>query len=528
MGDTVDYAQSILERAAGRDFMFWEFGHVIWRPLAYALFQLLPFVPSYFGYGAGAIVLLLMISWVGGLVSVLSLYGILTRVCQNTLAAIIAVVSLLLTHAFLNYLHTGTPYIPGLSLLLLGTYLLVRASEDGNRRLGIAFLAGASLAGAVLFWFPFVLAVPAALITAPLLSGFNKNRLQSTILTAMVCGGICLVVYSTIAVHIHIHNVSGFQEWMHRTARSTGSSNRGVTKMVFGLARSFINMGNDGMLFKRFLLHDPFNPVSAIDLMRVSLWKLLALYLFLAIVFLSLIKSKDGRRVLILLAVAFIPVVAFAIYWQGGDPERYLPLYPSFFIAIAWVLSSPVKPRVLKYSIVTFLIVMSVTNVFMLARPRLNTQEQASAARITPLLNILKPRSWVFAANWQDDLINFNRSFPLNPINQNSDVVIAAILSPGEPEVAYWQSDRASRIQSTWADGGDVWISRRLLSSRPAATWNWVEGDDPRVSWKDLYVYCSGLELGPSVGGNDGFILVPPTDHNRNYLNQFHKPADAK
>src|SRR6266550_6632519 len=40
MGDTVDYAQAIVAHAAGRDYFFWEFGHLLWRPLGFALFQI--------------------------------------------------------------------------------------------------------------------------------------------------------------------------------------------------------------------------------------------------------------------------------------------------------------------------------------------------------------------------------------------------------------------------------------------------------------------------------------------------------
>ena len=32
------------------------------------------------------------------------------------------------------------------------------------------------------------------------------------------------------------------------------------------MARSVINMGNDGLLFKRYLVHDPLNTVSLADL----------------------------------------------------------------------------------------------------------------------------------------------------------------------------------------------------------------------------------------------------------------------
>lgn len=524
MGDTVDYTTSIVVRAAGRDFLFWEFGHLLWRPLGYVLFRVsAPLTRQFVGQDpqASATLVLLSLSWISGLVSVLSLYGLLNRMCRKKWPVVITVLGFIGAQAFLNYFHTGTPYIPGLSLVLLSMYLLVAQGNKDKPRFLVAVLAGASLAGAGLLWFPYVLAIPAALLTPLLLFGFSKQRLKLALLAAIAGAMIGAAVYFAVMAHIGVHNVQEFRVWLEKTSRSTaGSSNRGISKAIFGFARSFINMGNDGQLFKRFLLHDPFNPVSVWNLVTLSLWKLLAFYLFLSFVLLSLITSTNGRRLLVLLMINVLPVIAFAVYWQGGDPERYLPLYPLLFIAVAWALDSDQVKRLFKIPLVLFVLAMIVTNGVMLARVRLNRQQQAAAGRISELSGMLKPHSWVFAANWQDDLVNFNRSFPLNPVNRNNNLIIGALISPGEPEVARWQQEFSTRAESIWANGGDVWISRRLLSERPRPEWNWVEGDDPRISWTDLYRYASRLELGQSVGGDDGFVLLAPSEQNRKVMGE--------
>jgi hypothetical protein len=517
MGDTVDYSQAIVAHAAGRDYFFWEFGHLLWRPLGFALFQITtPITRAFAGPDSqtSATLVLISLSWISGLVSVLSLYGILNRICRHRWAILTAIVAFIFAQAFLNYFHTGAPYVPGLSLVLLGMYVLVVQANKDKQPLWASVLAGASLAGAGLLWFPYVLAVPAVL-TAPLfLFGFSKQRLRLALQAAIVGAVLGGAVYLAVMMHIGIHNVDGLRAWMEKTSRSTGSSNKGIAKTIFGFARSFINMGNDGMLFKRYLLHDPFNPVSLVDLLRLSLWKLTAFYLFLFFLLLSLITATNGRRVLGLLIVNGLPVLAFAVYWQGGDPERYLPLYPLMFISLAWSLDGAGVRRIFKYPLVLFVAAMVITNVAMVSRFRLNRQQETAAARINQLVGTLKPGSWIFTANWQDDLVNFNRSFPLNPVNRNSNLHIGALISPGEPEVARWAQEFSGRAQSIWSNGGDVWISRRLLSERPRSEWNWVEGDDIRVSWSDLYRYASRLEVGRSVGGDDGFVLLTPSEHN--------------
>jgi hypothetical protein len=525
MGDTMDYSKSIAEHIAGRNYFFWEFGHVLWRPLGFVLFKVAaPLAGRFVGANpqTGATLLLICLSVMGGLVSVLSLFGVLNRICRQKWPVLIAVVAFVGAHAFLNYAHSGTPYIPGLSCLLLAMYLLVAQSSKDKFAKVPALLAGASLAASGLFWFPYVFAIPAALISPLILLGYSSPRLK-LVLSAAIAGALFGgAVYFGVMLHIGIHNVADFRTWMQQTSRSTGAQNGGAAKMIFGFARSFIAMGNDGVLFKRYLLHDPFNPVSVWDLVRLSLWKLLGFYLFVLFLVLGLITSPSGRRVFVLILISWVPVLAFAMFWQGGDPERYLPLYPLFFIGLCWALHANPK-KFLRYPLLLFVVVMLATNVFMLSKRRLQRQQEVNVARIDALIPLLKPESRVFAANWQDDLVNFNRSFPLNPINRTGSVRIAALITPGEDSVPHWPKDFWANAETIWNSGGDVWISKRLLLAGPRADSNWVEGDDRRVSWTDLFNYSSKLELGQSVGGDDGFALLLPSDNNKKYMSEYGK-----
>ena len=98
--------------------------------------------------------------------------------------------------------------------------------------------------------------------------------------------------------------------------------------MLFGFARSFISMGRDGILFKRFINHDPYNPVSLFSFSA----KPSQVYVFL------LRPHRHGRRAEISAFQDFrrisrcMPVIGFALLWQGGDMERYLPLFPLLFL----------------------------------------------------------------------------------------------------------------------------------------------------------------------------------------------------
>src|SRR5262249_28698309 len=76
----------------------------------------------------------------------------------------------------------------------------------------------------------------------------------------------------------------------------------------------------------------------------------------------------------------------------------------------------------------------------------------------------------------------------------------------------------AAQALSAWDKGGDVWISRRVLSTRPEREWNWVEGADKHVSWKDVNGFFSQIEVGNLVKSRDSFLMVLPSDENRAML----------
>jgi hypothetical protein len=48
-----------------------------------------------------------------------------------------------------------------------------------------------------------------------------------------------------------------------------------------------------------------------------------------------------------------------------------------------------------------------------------------------------------------------------------------------------------------------------------------VESDDPRVSWTDIYTFFSQLQMGQSVGGEDGFMLLLPSPQNEKILRDW-------
>ena len=519
MGDTADYVESILTRVE-----FWEFGHLAWRPLGWIVFKVLqPVVPS---MAAGnpqteAVFALIAINWATGLAAVFLMRSWVFMISKREWVATVAALALIFSHAFLNFSQTGSSYIPGLMFLLLSLHLLASASERRGIPARRAFLAGAAFAGSAAMWFPYVVVIPAALLSPLFLFGFDKRNWSLTVKAALGFTLAITIAYAAVLAHLGIYSPGGFRDWA--AAASHGITTGGPSRVVLGLGRSFINMGNDGVVFKRYTLHDPFNPVSFTDLFRLSLWKLGFFYAFLCAVLLNLLRSPRGRRVLMLLVLGALPLFIFAVKFDGGAVERYLPLYPLIFLAFSCSLLTDRSRPSLKYTALAFVIAASIANVGALANPVLNAQQAAAARRVADILPLLERDTRLAVVSQQDELLNFRRAFPFNPINRDLELRVYAVVSVNTAQAATWREDFAALVLSDWERGSAVWVSKRALSPRPLAAWNWVEGDDPRVGWNDINVFFSGFEFQDPASNEDGFVLLVESPGNKRQLETITK-----
>ncbi len=312
-----------------------------------------------------------------------------------------------------------------------------------------------------------------------------------------------------------LHSRAEIMAWIHEA--SHGIQIGGVARAVFGFARSFINMGEDGILFKRYLLHDPFSPVSIVALLRAALVKLALFYAVLASVFATLVIARRWRP-LGLLTIASGPVLLLAVRWQGGDLERYLPLYPFLFLAIAICLSERPQ-RFQRLLSVTFIATMALVNIFALSRHANELQEEKIALRASDISpSQLSTADVMYVTHQGDEFSNFARSFPLAPFNRLRSFRVLMVIETGHSDLPMWKATFSRTARTAWDRHGNVWVSRRVFSPLPKPDWNWVEHDDPRISWRDLSPFFSRLEYEQCVGGSDGFCLLAPSSANREFL----------
>jgi hypothetical protein len=514
MSDTVDYADDIVQ---GK---LWEFGHLFLRPLGFVLFRLLaPISRSIVGPDSrtGVVFTLITLNWAAGLLSVLMLYGLASRLTGKRWVASITVAAFIISHGFLNYAHAGCAYVLSLSLILVGLYALANQAGDEAVSWQRAVGAGLALAAAVCLWFPYILAVPGALLLPLILFKRTSARVRLVIVSSVAFALIAGAAYAIGAAALGIHSVAAFKAWAVGASDGRTQSKIAST-VIFGLSRSFINMGADGVVFKRFLLHDALNPVSLVDIVRLSLWKVTLFYLFLISIVVNLLRSGAGRRMIGFLGITAVPVIGFAALWDAGSIERYLPLFPPIFVALAYSLYSDRSSRLLNAVALSFFAAAAVSNLSVMALPVQAEREQATVSRIGEMLPLLKPHSQVVTLNDQDEVRIFSRTFPFNPINSQGSLSTFQVIRPATAQALEWRELFASRAVSVLNLDGDVWVSTRMFSPRPKPEWSWAEGDDRRVSWNDIYAFFSRLETEGPIGGEDGFARLSPSAKNTELL----------
>ena len=522
VGDTRWYARQIVSYAKGDSGaggnQLWEFGHLIWRPLGYLLYRTVHwFTGGVLGWSdyLTARTSLVAISVICGLLLALTIASLATQVSGSWGVGLVTAVLLVYGNAFLTMAPAGSSYIPGLLFLTLA----LRISVAGRPS---ALWMGVSLGLAVTLWFPYVLSIPGAVLAAfcwnrsewRFRGPETRQRLRLLLVTLLITGAVIAVLYGAGILALGLHSPGDFGRWV-RESQHGWTQNRTALRLVSGLPRAFISMGQDTILFKRFALHDPYAPVTIVSLVFSSLWKLLLFYGAMFCLILALVRRGENSAIAIVAAGA-LPVLAFALYFESGSLERFLALYPFLALSLAVVLAfRPIAwaARVL----LLFLIIAGVSNVYDAWRPRVERQVEQELSRASSIQRAARGgQVWLMSLSdplyWAVDALPFEnqggrRELRLDPVAQI-----------GTESVAHWRLGFARLTLDAWDSGKPVWMSKRLLSSRPRPEWGWTEGDDPRVSWQALTTFARGLATDREAGGEDGFVRLADTPANRHML----------
>lgn len=190
-----------------------------------------------------------------------------------------------------------------------------------------------------------------------------------------------------------------------------------------------------------------------------------------------------------------------------------MPVYPFLFLAMALCMVMPQAPRTARIAVFFLMIV----NLVSASAIRVHDEEDKAVQRLKPLLP-LPPHSLIFVVG-DNTVARFRLNVPFHEINE-SDFETAGVFTP-MINTAFWKRDFANRVLAEWKRGGGIWVTTRVWAQRPRREWNWVEGDDPDVKWKDIVEFFKLLEHDDGAPREDGFALLPRSARNHDILGSF-------
>jgi hypothetical protein len=521
--DTNMYAGEIQSAGSISDPLLWDFGHLLWRPLGWLAHRatvdwLEPSIgSSYFVVFPP----LIAVNLVAGLGCVLSVFWIARGASGRTGVAIGMSAGLLVSNAFLNMTQTGTAYVPGLALQLAGVAVVVWALQSHRLDWLSAWLAGALLAASCSVWVAYVLALPAAGLVVlvwqrdslSLRTGQGRERvafLARLALATLVTG---LAVFALGAAVTGIHSTAEARAWVSEAGHGYAQT-RNWMRIGAGVPRALLDLGNDGMTIKRYLFADPYARTTLADVAGASLWKIALIYVVLGLVLWRLAASAGGRRLLLPLFATSAAVVVFALAYEAGSAERYLPLFPILILAAAHGCRDFSWRRPAQTALAVLLAAMVCVNLPSFALATARQQFAGDIDRIETTQQVLRPGSRIVLLSFRDGIHDFYHRFPFHPLALEGQIPVYYLTDPMEARADLWPQNAARAFLQAWERDGDVWASKRLFVEAPRPEWGWVEKDNPDLVWRDVVSFFQQLHTDKEIGGADGFRRLLPDDHN--------------
>jgi hypothetical protein len=393
----------------------------------------------------------------------------------------------------------------------------MQAAESPRNGYWLAVGGGVAFGLACALWMPFAftgLGMLAILAFWP--ASKVRGRLLGVFLGALAASVLALFVGAAA-----VKGVTGLGQWAKwiREADNGVRQSANAMRAVTGLPRSLWNLGTDTIYLKRWLFSDPFNPVKIYQMWAFRLAVKLAAF-YLAMGATVWVLWKERRPVLFMLLGAGVPLLLFAIFlFEPSATERFIPVLAFAFLGFAVVLSTG-RGHSLAFACVAALLgSMALYNLTDRSKSSANARVMTTTQRIQALNQSVQPGALVYVVTFNDDLYRLPALFPLNQsLNDLRFHVLDAVTLAGA-RTPLWSNDVAERTLEQWARHQEVWVSERCLASRPENDWQWVEGDDPRVHWRDLPAVFTLLQYDLSAAdAGDGFRRLAETQGNKERL----------
>lgn len=532
-GDTLRYAADVVQHAHGRTAQFWEFGHLLWRPWGFiGLESFGPWFIQHYGDTEMQAVtrFLVWTNFLCSLATALLIWSIARRFVSLPLATGIAV-AFCGANGFLGYVTLGSAYIPALCFECLSLWIVVRSSQGASGPGPVAAAAaGLSYAVCVLLWFPFAfigLGMLAALLWWPsneskaetAFQAVPSGRVRDAVIFLAVLAGVCAIGIAAGAAAYGVHGPQDIRKWIAE-ADNGWSQHLNIVRAGTGVPRSLYELTSGNIVLKRWFFHDPYNPVHLSQLAGALLLKLLLFYVGMGVLLLALLK-REGRPTLAVLLSAVLPALFFAVFvFEPSSTSRYVPVLPFLYIAAAVAMRINARKPLIFGTLAVVLASVAVWNAISLSSSFRAAEEVRGEVKG---LESAMPRSAdVFVTTLRDPLYYVPLTRPLDHTVVSRQYIVTDVIEIASTRLLHWRVEFADRTLQDWKDGRDVWVSKKLLAGHPAADGTWVEGDDPRIHWKELPAFFQQFTTDRSEGNaEDGFVRIADTPINRSALQKL-------
>jgi hypothetical protein len=522
IGDTVFYADAVVRHLAGEASgpfaPLWEFGHLLWRPIGAVIAPLaFKVVPDSWGpsdrvkvaYG------FLAISMACAIVVGALLYDLFRRAAGWKVAALL-VFGLSWANGFLMYALSGSSYLPALLCSVVALCLLLDDPSSPWRQYVAGILGGLS----ALFWFPFVLTVPAIALTPWIWRGMPARAGGVALLRVSVAAAACVASFMVAGgFAAGVRSMSDARAWVQDASHEWAQTQQ-WKRAVSGVPRLMLDLSRDGILLKRYVLRDPFQSLDLWDLLLRSAWKLAAFYAFIAATLWMASGSVRGRRSLATTAIAGAPLLLFAlVLFEPSSPERFLPVLPFLLLTIAVSWHGPARV---------------IVAVFLVTLPLMNASAFIERLSDTPGMMVAQMEDVERSADAHDLIvtITFNDPFPqwveqriFHASMRHGSPSTYQLIEPSVSSALRWRERFAERVLRHWDAGGNVWVRRGGLHETPDPMLQWVEGDNPDIRWADVPAFLRQFEYDRESSRPDGFVRLTRSLRSREALEAIRRVA---
>lgn len=497
--DSHYYVEDVLNSLQGKQVVLLESSHLLWRPMFVVVSYVLHFL---FGvtYSYQNIVLAMYFTClISGVICVYLVYCIAKKVFQATSVTLPVFASSMFACSvtFLNYSQTATSYVFALSLFLLSVLISYPVDDRSVSWISMFFIA-LSLSISAAMWLPFIVCIPIVATMPMMVRGFSGKDFKFFVLIGVLCSSLLVVLFVGASYLNGCRDIDSVLRWF--VSGGSGKGHPGILKAVFGIVNSFVEMGDFGKVVKKIIIDGVFTKRSMLEVLS---WQMLVFALFYVVLFGAIFviyfsKSKKVSVFLLISVIIFnLPV---AIMFDAGSSERYLVIAPFFFLCVTDVLFSDNKRFAYSFMrcvIFLFLATCFYSSMQTLNAKQLHKEELLTLERLRDVSRYINKNDTIFVANYADPVFDIAKGMMTSPYRIYSNLPVSPITGVAIPKGASFKNILKIKIDKALLKGGNIYVSKRLLSDKPKQGWGWVDGDSISGSWSDVasifkqYDYCS-------------------------------------